>query len=417
MGNLTMSTKEVNRLSVLDKLKNGELSQMGAAKILQITDRQVRNQLTRYKKEGAKGLLHRNRGKQSKLKWNAKEKLFVLELLASRYKGFGPTFATEKLREEYNIVISKETLRAAMIRENLWKPKQKKPKHRIRRPRKMYLGEMIQLDGSEHDWFEGRAPSCTLLVFIDDATSTIFWLEFAKSESTESLMKTTQKYIEQYGRPISFYLDHHSVYKVNLNNSDGDKLSQFGRAMKELGINLIYAGSPQAKGRVERCNKTLQDRLIAEMRLQNISSVEAANKWVHKYIQDHNRRFAKQALCHENVHRDINHYKLDKIFCIKEERILQNDFVISYQSRLFQLKKEQTAVVRPKEKITIRKGFDGSISLSIRNIELNFYEIIERLKRIVHPKEVTNHVWKPAPSHPWREAIRTKKSCSKMEVI
>jgi hypothetical protein len=264
---------------------------------------------------------------------------------------------------------------------------------------------MIQVDGSPHDWFEGRAPNATLIVLIDDATSKVVWLHFAESESTESLMKATRSYVEAYGRPVSIYVDYGSVFSVNTNNPDREKLTQYGRAMKELGVKVKFAHSPQAKGRVERVNKTLQDRLIKEMRLANICSIGEANRFVQeKYLNIHNGKFAVNPELEQNLHRPIEGFNLDNIFCYKEDRVLQNDFVIRYKNKLLQLHKEQKTILRSKNKIVIHESLEGKLSLFIRKTWLCFNEIVERpvkpLKTDATPRIPIFR--KPAADHPWR---------------
>ncbi len=407
MENITMSTKEINQLKIFEKLKNKEISQIAVAKMLGLTDRHVRNKLKRYILNGAKGLIHKNRGRRSNRKWCKNERENAINLLKGDFKDFGPTFASEKLYEIYNIKVSNETLRKEMIKEGLWIRRKRKIKHRQWRARKKFFGEMIQLDGSIHDWFEGRASKCTLLVFIDDATSQIVWLEFAKSESNESLMCSTKNYISSFGRPSSFYTDYGSVFHVNLNNADHEKTTQFERALDELDIEIIHARSPQAKGRVERANATLQDRLVKEFRLAGISSIADANKFVqHKYVALHNKKFAVIAASKHDVHRSYKSFDLDNIFCIKEERILQNDFVVRYKKRMFQLNSQQKTIIKPKDKITISEQPRGAVSLSIRKVRLSFAEI--RTRPIKSPNRDIDRpvkLWRPAKDHPWRRKL------------
>jgi len=407
-----MSRKESNQIPVFEKLVNGGLTQKAAAKMLGITDRQIRNKLRRYKEKGAAGLMHKSRGRASPHQWSNAEREAAMDLLRDDFKGFGPTFAAEKFEELHGIVVSKETLRKAMIESGLWSPKKKKQVYRSRRPRKLNFGEMIQADGSPHDWFEGRGPKCTLLLFVDDATSEYVWAELANSESTESLMGATRSYIEAYGRPVSIYVDFGSVFSVNTNNPDREKLSQYGRAMKELGIEVKYARSPQAKGRVERANGVLQDRLVKEMRLKKISSIEDANEYLQKeFLPMHNQKFAVAPEAKQDLHRPIDGFDLDKIFCRKEERVLQNDFILKYKGRLLQLHKDQNAIIRPKDRIVVYEALNGLISLHIRSTELFFSEVSARPVRPAPKKRVphTPSLWKPAADHPWRRYNGDKK--------
>src|SRR3990167_5064448 len=381
MYNFNLIEKLMEQAKVLDLITSMDMSQEDGARILKISSRQVRNKLKAYRKEGIKSLVHKNRGKASNKKWDRGKEKLAIELLKGDWFGFGPTFAAEKLFESHGINISREALRKSMIKYGLWIVKGRKIKHRIRRPRKSCFGIMIQLDGSPHDWFEGRAPKCTLLVFIDDATSKVVWLEFAKSESVEDVMRATWNYFKAYGLPSSFYTDYGSVFSVNTNNPERDKITQFERAMKEVAIEIIHASSPQAKGRVERSNRTHQDRLCKELRLRNICTIKDANRFLQEeYMEKHNIKFAKEPADSTDVHRSVKGINLNNIFCIREERQLQNDFTISYQKRVFQLEAQQKTIIKPKNEITVNKHLDRSIRLSIRKVDLYFKEINERNK-------------------------------------
>jgi len=253
--------------------------------------------------------------------------------------------------------------------------------------------------------YKGRAPKCTLVVFIDDATSKVVWLHFAKGESTESLMTATRRYLETHGRPLSIYVDFGGVFSVNTNNPERDKLTQFGRAMKELDIKVKYAHSPQAKGRVERANGILQDRLVKEMRLAKINSIEDANSFVQeKYLPEHNEKFSVRPELQQDLHRSIDGFDLDRILCYKNKRILQKDFVVSYENRLLQLQKEQKTIIRPKDEIVVHETLDGKISLHLRKVQLFFSEISVRpTKSSNHKPKATSPVFrKPPDNHPWK---------------
>jgi len=369
MGYITMNRKEREQAKVFEQVKQRMITQVEAARKLGITDRWVRAKIKRYSSQKDLGLIHRSRGKQSNKRWNAQQEQLLIELLLGEWHGFRPTFATEKLEECHSIRVSKETVRQAMIRAGLWTPKQKRIKHRARRLRKPVFGIMIQLDGSPHDWFEGRGEWCTLLVFIDDATSTVAWLEFVESESTMALMKATENYVKKYGIPIYFYTDHGSVFHVNLNNAENEKKTQWERAVGQLGSKVIHAHSPQAKGRVERCNKTMQDRLVNELRLAGVSSIEEANNYLRtsNFIEKHNQKFAVKAEQKGDAHKSAELYNLDNIFCVKETRILANDFTIMHNKKIFQLHKQQKTIVRPKNEITVKTNLKGSISRTFEN--------------------------------------------------
>lgn len=377
MDKLIMSRKEREQLNVFQRLEAREITQAAAALMLNISDRWIREKLKRYRAQGDAGLIHQGRGAPSSRRWDGDDRKMAIDLLKSEWQGFGPTFTAEKLKELKNIVVSNETVRKMMVAEGLWIPKQQKLKHRKWRERKKIRGILVQLDGSPHDWFEGRGPKCTLLVFIDDATSELLWLEFAESESFHGVASATKKYIERFGRPVSFYVDFGSVFSVNLNNEERDKITQFERIMKELIVGVSHARSPQAKGRVERANGTLQDRLVKEMRLADISSIEAANQFVQagNFITKHNAKFAVQPDTEGDAHRSTADYDLDAIFCSQEKRIVNNDFTVHYRRRIIQLKKDQPIIVRPKNQVVICEHLDGKVTIKIRSNQLNFKEV------------------------------------------
>ena len=387
-----MNEKERKQFIMFEKIVQEEVSQKLAARRLNVTDRWVRKKLKRYKELGAKGLVHLNRGRTSKRKWCIKEQQLTINLLKNEWHGFSLSFTVEKLKEQFDITVSRETLRRTLMSQGMWKTRRSRPKHRRWRERKHIRGIMIQLDGSPHDWFERRGPYCTLLVFIDDATSELLWLEFVPSESLHSVMKAERNYLERYGIPQSFYVDYGSVFSVNTNNPEREKITQFERANKELGTTIIHARSPQAKGRVERANKTLQDRLVKEMRLRKISSIEGANHFAqNEYLAMHNKRFAVQATAPGDVHILLGKNNLNTILCIKETRILTNDYTLSYRCRLIQLERQQQAFIRPKYSISVYEHLDGKLSLWIRRIALNFKEIGIRKKQKLSPVEYVNY--------------------------
>jgi hypothetical protein len=392
MDKLIMSEKERKQLAVFEKLKLGYINQIQASKILNTSARWVRKKYKRYLANGDAGLVHQNRGRPSVKKVKQEDIDELVRLLNGEWKGFGPTFAAQKFEK-----LSKETVRKIMINEGFWKSKRRKFKHRQRRPRREVVGMMTQLDGSPHDWFEGRGSFCTLLVFIDDATSQLLWLEFAPSESFESVGKATKQYLKKHGTPASVYVDYGSVFSVNTNNPDREKLSQWERAMAELGITVIHARSPQAKGRVERANKTLQDRLVKEMRLAGISSIEEANAYIQEgdYIQQHNDRFAVTPEKVGNAHLPVETKSLDNILCRKESRVVTNDFTISYRGKILQLEKGLPAVVRPKSSVLVLQHLDSSISLYARRTRLNYTIIGCKKKSKLSPVEHVNQESRP----------------------
>jgi len=384
MEKIIMSKKELEQIAVLEQLKNKEITQASAAEMLHLGVRQVRNKLKIFRNEGPKGLAHKNRGRPSPRKWSPEEEKVALELFKGPiWHDFGPTFAAEKLQELYDIKINRETLRQSMIAHGLWKPLSPYKKKRKRRERRRLFGSMVQLDGSPHKWF--GQDYYTLLVFIDDATSRLVHLELVKSESFESVMRATRKYIEAYGRPMAIYVDFGSVFRVNLNNQNHEKLSQWERAMKDLGIEVIHAHSPQAKGRVERSHGTHQDRLVKEFRLAGVTTLEAANDYLKGYMEKHNRMFACQPAEETDAHRTPKGFDLDSILCWHEPRKVQNDYTIQYQKRIFQLCDKRNIVYKPQDPVLIKELLNGSIVISLRGYNLEYEELEMRPPK--QPKE------------------------------
>ena len=406
MEHIIMSRKEREQVKIFEQIRAKMITQREAAQRLKMSPRWINEKYKRYKVLNDAGIIHGLRGKISRNRWNKTEEMHLIELLENEWHGFGPTFAAEKLKELFGFSVSKETVRKSMIRSGHWEPGKKKFKHRERRERKLAFGMMVQLDGSPHDWFEGRADKCTLLVFIDDATSRILWLEFAIGESLEALMQATKNYIEKYGIPGSLYTDHGSVFHVNLNNQENEKKTHWAKSVESLGIKLIHANSPQAKGRVERCNKTMQDRLIKELRLSKISSIETANEFlkVSSFIAHHNNKFASKPKLDGDTHRSSESYDLNRVFSIKEDRILANDYTISYKSQILQLSKNQKTAIFPKNKIAVYIDLKGQVILSIRNIKLNYNAIESRLS--LQFKEKTKCFKMPELSlRPWKNSV------------
>jgi transposase InsO family protein len=416
-----MSRREINQISVFENLKGKKMKQKEAAKILNLTTRQIRRKLKYYCLYGEISLINKSRGKPSNRQFSEELWMEITTLLKDKYADFGPTLAAEKLQQNHNLVINKESLRQRMIFEGLWKPKQRKVNVHLMRERKDCFGELIQLDGSDHAWFEDRAPKCCLIAFIDDATSRIVHLEFTTGETTENLMKTTWTYLKKHGKPASFYSDRGGVYKVNLNNPNDDKLTQYGRALEELGINHIHARSPQAKGRVERLFGTLQDRLVKELRLKGISIIDEANKYLEEeYIAKHNAMFAVLPKSETNLHQPIVGYDLNSIFCIKEDRKINNDFTIVYKTKWLQLLPKQPTIIYPKETVEVWQHLDRTITIHQNKSTLNFKEIlqrptkptIEKRKEGLKPK----NPWTPPENHPWKKFVimHQKRDISKL---
>ena len=401
---LSMSIKEINQKSVFDDLVKRNITQKEAAEQLELSERQVNRKFKKYKAEGPRSLVHGNRGKPSPRKTDPDKIKRIMDLMVEKYYDCGPTLAAEFLWEHEGIKIHKEVLRLYMKTLNIAYKQRKGKSYRKCRKRKKKFGHMVQLDGSIHMWFEDEQKYYVLLLFIDDATGTILHMELVDAESTKNLMSATHTYITKFGRPLLIYTDQGSVYKVNVNNKEKDKFTQYQKSLKKLGIRLIHAKSPEAKGRVERSFRTHQDRLVKEMRIRGISSLEEANAFFNSYyIDKHNRKFAKEAAQPGNLHRPAEkHHDLDVIFSTEEIRIMKNDWTIQYHNELFQLEKDQIAHIRPKSEITVHEHFDGTIRLSIRGYLLNFKKIQDRPRPTVIPAKKSQSTYIPPKDHPWR---------------
>lgn len=339
-GIISMSIRELDRLKTVQAVIDKQLKPGQAAERLQLTDRQLRRLVNRYRLEGPQGLVSRHRGQPSNYQLPPGLASKALSIIREHYADFGPTLACEKLAEQHGLHLAKETVRRLMISVGLWIPrKQRPPKVYQPRNRRACTGELIQIDGSDHRWFEDRAPACTLLVYVDDATSRIMHLHFTRSESTFSYFAATRAYLEQHGKPIAFYSDKASVFRVNKKQAaGGDGHTQFGRVLFELNIEGICANTSQAKGRVERTHLTLQDRLVKELRLRGISTMEAANSFVQDFIEDYNNRFAKPPRHDHNAHRPLRPDEcLDLIFTWREPRCVSQSLTIQYDKVLYML--------------------------------------------------------------------------------
>ena len=319
----TMSQRELDCIHVIKQVMAKKITQISAAKQLNISVRHVRRLSRTHERQGAKGLISKRRGRPSNNQLAPELKGLVIALISARYSDFGPTFAHEKLTEQHGLKLSIESTRKLMMSAGLWKGKRRKKAQlhpsRARRPQ---LGELVQIDGSPHAWFEDRAPKCCLIVFIDDATSRVMAARFVEVESTEAYFETAEIYIKKYGLPLSFYSDRHGIFRVNIPEAkSGTGYTQFGRALHTLEIELICANSPQAKGRVERMNYTLQDRLVKELRLRGISSIEAGNLFLPEFIEDLNQRFSVLPADPNDAHRPLlENTALDIIFTQQNQR-------------------------------------------------------------------------------------------------
>lgn len=413
-----MSERELSRLEVVRRVKRKSMKQREAAEVLGVTVRQIKRLCKAYQAGGAAGLISQRRGRPSNNRLAEKTVKKARELLGSHYHDFGPTLAHEKLSIK-GVKLSVEAVRQLMIAEGLWQVR-RAPRAVIHqmRERRARVGELIQIDGSPHDWFEGRAPRCTLLVFVDDATSQLMHLQFVEAETTFNYFAGVRSYIEEFGKPLALYSDKFSVFRVNLPNAlTGTGLTQFGRAMKELKIELICAHSPQAKGRVERANQTLQDRLTKELRLLGISSVAAANAYLPTFIKEYNARFGVTPRCAESAHRPLQKGEdLNRVLTLCERRILSKNLTLSYSNVIYQIQTKRAAYTMRSAAVEVRETSTGEITIEYKGrvLEHTVYREQEQHQGKVVPSKLLQPAAplaaaprqpkrEPVPkSHPWR---------------
>jgi len=420
---LSMSTKELSRLEVMQRLSKKRMSQKEAGEILQLSTRQIKRLLKRYRKQGAAGLISKHRGGQAANRLSESVKKRVLDLLRTKYQGFGPTLVHEKLAEKEKIKLSVESIRKIMIEEDLWKSRKLKKivTHQLRE-RRACFGELVQIDGSPHDWFEGRAESCVLLVFIDDATGKLVELQFVDSESFFSYAQAVEEYFKSYGKPAAFYSDKHGIFRVNQASSgSGDAITQFGRAMRELNIQIICANTPQAKGRVERANQTLQDHLPKEMRLLGISTREAGNAYLPEFIQDFNQRFADEPRSEVNAHRSLTAKDdLARILTWQETRTISKNLTVQFEKMVYQIQTERPTYSLRNAIVTVCVDAKQNVTLIYKGKSLPYAIFHQQAKQseVVIAKDLNQAIktklapipHKPAPDHPWRVFPISKKS-------
>ena len=416
---LTMSNREIDKLKVISNVMTGKLTWDEAGAQLDLSGRQVGRLCGKVLKNGNAGIIHGLRGKPSNNKLEPGLLEEAMGFVKSKYSDFGPTFANEKLFKIHKLVLSTPTLSRAMTKEGLWKPRKSGHKHRDWRPRRFCVGELVQLDGSDHDWFEGRGPKCVLLVFIDDATSRILYARFVTVEDTLNLMAATKAYLLLNGRPVAWYVDKDSIYKINRQASieeelrDEQPITQFTRAMTELGITVICADSPQAKGRVERGFGTHQDRLVKELRLAGISNMADGNIFLAKvYVPEHNARFSVAPENNTNAHRPLlKTHLLAETLSLRTERTVANDYTVRKDNKFFQLLADQAVRVKPKDKVLVEMRLDGSRHIRFKDQYLGFKDIAKPPyrpfyagKRDVVADAGPVKANKPDKNHPWRKS-------------
>lgn len=423
-----MSEKEIKKAEIMSQLAEKQITQRMAAEHLGMSIRQVKRLWREYQKMGAEGLINKSRGKPSHNQLDAELKKEVVNLILERYRDFGPTLATEKLEELHGIKISDESVRKIMISEGLWKHRRKR-KLRVfqMRERRACFGELVQIDGSDYDWFEGRSPRCTLLVFVDDATGRLVELWFVPHESFFGYCEAARHYFERYGKPGAFYSDKHGIFHINHPNAtSGDGMTDFGRAMRELGIEIICANTPQAKGRVERANKTLQDRLTKELRLHNISTPDEANKWLPEFVEDYNKRFATTPRSELDFHTPlVEKDRLDFILCRKESRTLSKNLTFQFRKTIYQIHVDRPTYAMRNSVVTVLEKPNHEVIVIYNNRPIRFDVYYQQQKQAeVVPSKSIDHAMlnaskahTPAPDHPWRKFNLNKNATPKGDIL
>ena len=407
-----MSQKERARLTVMEQVEERALSIVEASEVLGLSYRQAKRVWGRYQLSGDAGLVHAARGKPGKRAKPAELRARILARYEERYPDFGPTLAAEYLAEE-GLEVDHETLRRWLLAKGKPRMRRRRQRHREWRERKPCFGAMVQLDGSHHDWFEGRSPRCVLMVMVDDATNRV-WAQFFEEETTRASYDMLEGWVQRWGLPQSLYVDKDSIYRAEGVGSIAEQLAgrepqtQFGRAMEQLGVELILANSPQAKGRVERMNGTLQDRLVKALRLAGISDIAKANEFLAKeFLSGLNRKFqvepASQADAHGGVPRELK-----EVLSWEEERVVQKDWTVVCKGQWYQLDQRHESLSLAGKKVIVRTLRDGAVQLERQGVKLRFRRLSGRPRRVVEEPEVAKVVEapaKPAQGHPWRRAL------------
>ena len=387
VGWVVMSERELNRIEVLSQVLQRRMTACSAATILGLSRRQVHRLLKVFEADGAAAIRHKARGRTSNNRIDPGIRDYAMTLVRERYADFGPTLAAEKLVEDHGLKVSRETLRKWMQSEGLWLSRKQRRTFHQPRLRRECLGELIQIDGSDHHWFEDRGPACTLLVFVDDATSKLMQLRFVRSESTSSYFEALKDYLAQHGRPVAFYSDKNTVFRVASQTAkSGHGMTQFGRALNELNIEILCANSSQAKGRVERANRTLQDRLVKELRLAGISDMAAANAFLPGFVERYNASFAKVPHRPDDLHRPLNMEpdRLRDILCLRDERYVGQQLVFSYQRKRIILKETEITRELPGKYIDSYEYADGRLEFRWKGISLPYSVFDKDQQRVTH---------------------------------
>jgi len=404
---ITLSIKEIKRCETLKMAEEKRLTQREGAKRLNITERHFRRLLKRYRLQGPEGTVSGHREKPSNNRMNKVKREKILERIREDYPDFGPTLASEKLLERNGLKVSKETVRQLMIKEGLHQPKTRsKEKIHQMRERKHHRGELVQIDGSYHAWLEERADQACLLLFIDDATSEILAAQFVPHETYFSYASLCKRYFHRHGLPEAFYADRSSIFRVNHTNvTTTEALTMFERSLNELGIELICASSPQAKGRVERANQTLQDRLVKEMRLAQLDDYQEANVFLEKFIHTYNHMFAVSPASPVDSHEPLRpENNIDLIFTKRYKRKLSKNLEFQYKRVIYQIKSDRPTYALKGREVTVREDEEGKITVFLDQTQLDFRRFFRQPKRntVATAKDIERHSHKPSKDHPWR---------------
>ena len=409
---IRMSLRDLRRLKVVHQALDRQITQKTAASMLDLSERHLRRLVKSVREFGDGGIVHRGRGRPSNRKFPGRIKSRVLNVYRKKYVDFGPTLAAEKLLELERIAVSRETLRQWLLAAGLWVKRRKYRGHRRWRARKECFGEMVQMDGSHHAWLEDRGPKLVLMGYIDDATNTVYG-RFYDYEGTLPAMDSFKRYIRKYGFPLSIYLDKHTTYKSSRKLTVEEELeglsrpmSQFERALDELGVEVIHAHSPQAKGRIERLFGVLQDRLVKEMRLKGIKTKEEANEFLKEYLPQYNRRFRVTPASKADVHvKPRRYFNLDRSLCIRTNRTVRNDNTIAHNGKLYQIRERVLS-----RKVVVQERVNGSLHICRDGVSLKYKEITKRPKKVTPSarSRTSRKPQIPAMNHPWRRSQNLK---------
>jgi len=413
METLAMSGKERRRLEVFRRVQAKEFKLSQAAELLGISGRQAKRILARYRADGDAGLMHRLRGRSSNRRVQPLRQELAMELYREKYTGYGPTLAAECLERDDDLAVPVSTLRAWLISAGLWQRQRRRKLHRRRRVRREQLGELVQLDGSHHDWFDGRRGQAVLMVMIDDATGRVF-ARFFENESWDSSATTLRRYVQLHGLPRALYVDRHSIYRAEWEPTPDEILAeiepktQFGRAMQELEVELIRARSPQAKGRVERVNRTLQDRLVKALTRAVISDLEAANRYLEEtYLPQFNAQFGRPPAQSGDVHRAMEDERMLRLLSLQEPRVVQPDWTVRWKNGYLQLPRATAEHVQPGKQVVVSRQLDGAMRIFAGEIELAWSTVRDTPPpptRSTTGPSGSSQGQKPRADHPWRRS-------------